>query len=132
MTLAPLLRADPIVQIHAIAAMLALGIAVLMFTLPRGTPLHKRMGRVWVASMAVTALSSFGIWGFRLIGPFSPIHLLSAYVLYGLVGAVRAARQGRIAEHQAIMKSIVFWGLIVAGAFTFIPGRIMFSVVGDG
>lgn len=132
MTLSPLLRADPIIQIHASAAMLALGLAVLMFALPRGTPLHKRMGRIWVVAMAVTALSSFGIWGFRLLGPFSPIHLLSVYVLYGLFGAVRAARLGRIAEHQAIMKSIAFWGLIVAGAFTFIPGRIMFSVVAGG
>jgi uncharacterized membrane protein len=46
MTLSPLLRADPIIQIHASAAMLALGLAVLMFALPRGTPLHKTMGRI--------------------------------------------------------------------------------------
>ena len=45
---------------------------------------------------------------------------------------VRAARKHNVKAHQKGMKSLVFGALIVAGAFTVLPGRIMFEVLGFG
>ena len=129
MSLTPLLNASFAIQLHAFLALLALGLTLSIFVLPRGTPNHKLLGRIWVLAMAVVAISSFWISTLRLIGPFSPIHLLSVFTLWQLWVAVRAARQGRIAQHQRAMKSLVFWALLLAGSFTLLPGRIMFAVL---
>ncbi|MFV4725690.1 hypothetical protein ACNJUL_21340, partial [Mycobacterium tuberculosis] len=52
-------------------------------------------------------------------GSFSPIHLLSLYVLIALPRLVLAARRGQIARHRATVRGIVSGGLLIAGAFTF-------------
>ena len=137
MTLAPLLTAAPAVQIHAIAAFGAIALTLLIFTRPRGTRTHRWLGRAWVAVMASVALSSLlitygpGFEGLRL-GGFSIIHLLSLYVLAGLVLAVRAARRGDIGAHRKQMTGMVWGSLVVAGAFTLLPGRIMHAVLIGG
>lgn len=128
MTLTPFTNAPLIIQIHMMLAIGAVILTIAIFTLPKGRKNHRFMGRLWVAMMAIVALSSFGITELRLIGPFSPIHLLSLYVLWSLVYAVRAARAGRISAHKKAMQTMAFTALFVAGAFTFLPGRIMHSM----
>ncbi|MGC1496781.1 MAG: DUF2306 domain-containing protein [Sulfitobacter sp.] len=128
MTLAPLLDASLVIQLHALFAMMALGVVIAIFSIRRGSKAHKVLGWVWVIAMTVTALSSFWINEIQLLGPFSPIHLLSVLTLYSLVMNVRAARARNIRAHQRGMKSLVFGALILAGAFTFLPGRIMHQV----
>ena len=132
MTLQPLRDADPVVQIHTAMALAAILLTLAIFTARRGTVLHKSLGRIWVAAMALVALSSFWITELRMLGPFGPIHLLSVYVLIQLFIAVQAARRGDIAKHQSAMKGMVFGGLILAGAFTFFPGRTMYQIVLGG
>ncbi len=128
MTLDPILNATPTIQLHTAMALLAMALTVGIFTLPRGTRLHKILGRVWATAMAVVALSSFWIFELQLVGKYSPIHLLSIYTLVNLYVAVRAARAGNITLHQRSMKGLVFGALVVAGAFTFLPGRTMYQV----
>lgn len=128
MTLAPLADAPPMIQIHTALALMALVLTGAIFILRKGTTDHRLLGRLWVLMMGIVALSSFWIHTLNWIGPFSPIHLLSLYVLYGLVRGVLDARAGRIADHRARMKGMVYGGLFVAGAFTLLPGRIMYSI----
>jgi uncharacterized membrane protein len=128
MILTPFTDASPIVQVHVLLALCAALLTLAIFSLPKGSTHHRVMGRLWVAAMASIAISSFWIHGMRLIGPFSPIHLLSVFVLWNLVGAVRAARAGRIAQHKRTMQSMAFGALLVAGAFTFLPGRVMHQI----
>lgn len=129
MTLAPLLSASPVIQGHAFAALGALALSGHQFLARPGTPVHRVVGMVWVALMAVTALSSFWIHDLRMLGPFSVIHLLSVFVLTQLVRGVLAARAGRIEEHRRTMRGLFLYGLVVAGLFTLLPGRIMHAVV---
>jgi hypothetical protein len=75
--------------------------------------------------MAVTALSSFWISEDPVIGRFSVIHILSVLTLYGLVSALRAIRAGDVARHGATMRALYAQALMLAGAFTFFPGRRM-------
>src|SRR5438552_18535232 len=93
MSLAPLLDAAPEIPIHAFAAMAAFALGVVQLAAPKGTLPHRTLGWIWVALMAVVAISSLWIHEIRLVGPFSPIHLLSIWVPAMLVVAVVAARR---------------------------------------
>lgn len=129
MTLAPLLAASPAIQLHAFAAMAAFVLALVQFSAPKGTLPHRTLGWIWVALMTIVGMSAFFIHEIRLWGPWSPIHLLAIYSLAGLIFAVRAARRHNVSGHKKHMIGIFVGGLLVAGAFTFLPGRIMNSVV---
>lgn len=128
MTLTPLLDTSATIQVHAFAATTAFGLGLAQLALPKGTIPHRAMGWIWVLLMLVVALSSFLIHQIRLWGPFSPIHLLSIVTLVTLPLAVMHARRGHVAGHRWAMLSLFVGGLVVAGAFTFLPGRIMHAV----
>jgi uncharacterized membrane protein len=62
-------------------------------------------------------------------GSWSPIHLLSIYVLIMVPIAVLAARRHVVERHRRHMLGLFLGALVIAGAFTFWPGRIMHAVV---
>lgn len=128
MTLQPLLQASAAIQIHALAALLAFALGVVQLAGAKGTARHRVIGWGWVAAMAVTAASGFFIQEI-LPGSFSPIHLLSVLVLVCLPVAILAARRGNVRVHGRTMLGMVIGGLIVAGLFTLLPGRIMHALV---
>ncbi|MGJ4956637.1 DUF2306 domain-containing protein [Bradyrhizobium sp. HKCCYLRH2015] len=129
MSFAPLLAAEPAVLLHAVAAMTAFALGLLQFAAPKGTLPHRTLGWIWVALMAAVAASSFWIHTIRLVGPFSPIHLLSIYTLAVLPLAVWAAHRHRVAAHRRAMITLFSGALVIAGLFTLMPGRIMHKVV---
>ena len=128
MSLAPLLNAAPVIQIHAFSAMAAFALGIVQLVAPKGTLPHRTIGWIWVVLMAVIAISSFWIHEIRLIGPFSPIHGLSIFTLVMLPLAVLHARRHNVDRHRRAMIGIFTGALVVAGAFTFLPGRIMYAV----
>jgi uncharacterized membrane protein len=129
MTLAPLLSAAPVIQLHAFAAMGAFALGVVQLTAPKGTLPHRTIGWIWVVLMGVVAATAFFIHGIRMWGPFSPIHLLAILTLVSLPAAVFAARRHRVGAHRQAMIMLFAGALLIAGAFTFLPGRIMHDVV---
>ena len=129
MSLAPLLEAAPAIPVHAFAAMAALGLGIIQFAAPKGTLPHRTVGWIWVVLMAVVAASSFWIHQIRLVGPWSPIHLLSIMVLVMLPIAVIRAHRHDVRRHSRMMIGIFSGGLVIAGLFTLLPGRIMHAVV---
>ncbi|UFZ05871.1 DUF2306 domain-containing protein [Bradyrhizobium ontarionense] len=129
MSFAPLLAAEPAVLLHALAAMTAFALGLVQFAAPKGTWPHRTIGWIWVALMAAVAVSSFWIHTIRLVGPWSPIHLLSIYTLGVLPLAVWAAHRHRVAAHRRAMITLFSGALVIAGLFTLLPGRIMHKVV---
>ena len=129
MSLGPLLSAPPPIPWHAFAALAALAIGGAQLALPKGTTRHRVMGYAWAALMLGIAISSFWIQQIRLIGPFSPIHILSILVLVTVPLAVWHAHRHRVAKHRKVMISLYVFALIGAGVFTLLPGRIMHAVV---
>ena len=129
MSLAPLLNAVPQISIHAFAAMAAFVLGIVQFAAPKGTLPHRTVGWIWVALMATVAVSSFWIHQIRLIGPWSPIHLLSIFVLVTLPLSVWRAHRHDVADHRRIMIMLFTGALVIAGLFTLLPGRIMHAVV---
>jgi uncharacterized membrane protein len=129
MSLAPLLDAAPAIPLHAFAAMTAFVFGVVQLAAPKGTLPHRTLGWIWVGVMMLVAVSSFWIHQIRLIGPWSPIHLLSIFTLVTLPLGVWMAHRHRVADHRRIMILIFSGALVIAGAFTLVPGRIMHAVL---
>ncbi len=123
MTLEPILAASDAIKLHAAVAVLALGVGGAVLFMRKGTSAHRAVGWAWIVLMGVTALSSFAI---REVIPgwFSPIHILSIVTLVTLPLAVWRRRNGDIAGHARAMQG-AFYGLLGAGAFTMLPGRII-------
>lgn len=127
MTLAPLLASPATVVIHTILATAALVLGAAVLFLRKGTPLHRRLGTVWAGAMMIVAGVSLGIANIDP-GHFSAIHLLSALTLVNIPCAIWMRRRGAVHAHAIAMTSN-YVGLLAAGAFTLVPGRIMHAVL---
>jgi uncharacterized membrane protein len=130
LSLAPLFDALPPIPLHALAAIAAFVLGTVQLAAPKGTLSHRTLGWIWVSLMVTVAISSFWIHGhsFRLWRNWSPIHILSIMTpLLLLMGVVRAWRHD-VRAHAITMTSIFIGALVIAGLFTFVPGRIMHTV----
>lgn len=119
--------ASPAVKIHIFAALSALLIGTVQMIGRKGGRLHRILGWTWVILMGTVAFGSFFIRGINPHG-FSLIHLLSGWTLAVLPLGVVFARRGQIRRHRRTMAGVYIGGLIIAGAFTFAPGRLMWQV----
>ena len=72
----------------------------------RATRNHRTLGYIWVGLMAIVAFSGFFIHVLKLVGPFSPIHLLSVLTLASLWYAIGAVRRGDIKRHRQTMVTL--------------------------
>jgi uncharacterized membrane protein len=128
-SLEPLLQSPAVIQTHAFAAMGAFLLGSIQLLAPKGTLPHRLVGWTWAGRMLAVAVSAFFIHEIRLWGPWSPIHLIALYTLVMLpVGVLRAHRHDA-AAHRRTMLGLFIGGLVIAGIFTFMPGRIMYHVV---
>lgn len=94
----------------------------------KGTPIHKLLGKVFMLLMLTTAATTLFMSaevGPRLFDHFGFIHLLSLLVLYSIPAALFAIRAGNIAAHRSHMMGVYVGGILIAGAFTFLPGRLL-------
>jgi uncharacterized membrane protein len=128
MGLTPLLQASPAIQVHAFAAMTAFTLGVIQLGAAKATLPHRTLGWIWVALMLIVSITAFFIHQLRLWGPWSPIHLLAIFTLVMLPVGVLAAHRHAVERHRRTMIGIFVGALVIAGLFTFVPGRIMHAV----
>lgn len=114
-----------IIQIHAIVAVLAFLLGTFVFLRRKGDAVHRLAGRGFAVLVVATAGTSLFIHQIQLIGRWSPIHVLSLFVFLWLFQAITAVRRGDISRHAETMQSIYVYGFIIAGAFTFLPDRLL-------
>jgi len=123
-TLAPLLAAPAVIQLHAFAALVAFALGAVQLAAPKGTIPHRLFGWLWGSLMLAVVLSSFFIHTIRLWGrepdpPLVAVHL-------GHVAARRPARAShQVERHRRAMTGLFVGALVIAGIFTLLPGRIM-------
>ena len=132
MDLAPLTNASLPIQLHAYAALGAFVLGAVQLAGVKGTTGHRALGYTWAALMLVVAISSFWVHEIRLWGPWSPIHLLSIFTLVMLPLGVWYARRHSVRGHRSTMIGLYVGALVIAGIFTFVPGRIMHKVLFGG
>ena len=121
----PLFETTFVVHIHVVSATGAFVLGAFILWRRKGTKLHKALGKVWIVLMLVVATSALFIHELRLIGPFSPIHIFSIMVYVGVAQGLYYIRRGNVVAHQASMQGLYLGALILAGAFTFLPTRLM-------
>lgn len=102
---------SPAMGVHLAATLAALPLGAVMLARTKGDGPHRLAGRVWVALMAVAAVSSFWLPAF---GKLSWIHALSVVILVSLTGAILGIRTGNVRMHQRFMAGAM---LGLAGAF---------------
>ena len=116
----------PLVWAHLATILPALALTPVMLLRPRGDPLHRLLGKIWVAAMVLTAAISFGVRESHH-GGLGLIHLISAYVIVIAPLIWWTARNRRIARHRTQVRGMVTGALLIAGFFTFPFGRMLGS-----
>jgi uncharacterized membrane protein len=125
-----MVQAPPlVVYVHFIAALAAMAIGAVQLVRPKGTAGHRVIGWSWATLMMVVVLSSLWIPAFLA---FTWIHLFTLFVMVTLPLALYRAHRGEIAGHAKGMRGIYIGGLIVAGAFAFMPGRVLGNLLWKG
>ncbi len=125
--LTPLLESPLVLQAHVAGALLTFAIGSLLLAGVKGRAMHRTLGYIWIVSMAVTAISSFFLHTINP-GSFSFIHALSAWTMITLPMGLAAARRRKIAEHRKFMTGMFMGGILIAGLFSFLPGRLMWHL----
>ena len=130
MNFAALSAAAPVVLAHAACAAVSLASGTVVLMLPKGTPWHRLLGRVFFFAMMLTALSSFAL-PFLPHGRLGSIHLLSALTLTTLPTGILHRRRGNLAAHAKVM-IMNYLGLLIAFGFALAPPRLAGGVVFGG
>jgi len=122
---------DQLLQLHlwTVAPCFFLGAAVLL--MKKGTPTHRLLGKIYLFLMFFTAIVTLFMpahVGPQFLGHFGWIHSFSFLTLYSVPTAIIAIRKGQVKKHQRKMILLYFGALIIAGSFTFMPGRYLHEV----
>lgn len=109
------------VMIHLGSVVPALPLGAYVLLRRKGDRVHKLLGKIWVVLMLVAGVGSFWIGS-----GLSFIHLFSVLVLVSVPISIFAIRRGDVVGHRRAMEGM-YIGLVIAGAFAFIPGRLLGS-----
>jgi uncharacterized membrane protein len=118
-----------VVYVHLSAALAALVLGTIQLARLKGTPSHRAMGWTWVALMLTVAVSSLWIPAFL---HFTWIHVFTAVTLVSIPIALWRIRHGNVRGHASTMKWTYLGGLVIAGAFTLVPGRLLGNLLWKG
>jgi len=116
------------VKIHMATVIPAFFIgAWLIFFSTKGARFHRAFGVLYLVLMTVTAIDALFV---QVIDPghWSLIHIFVLVTLFGIATTVLSLRRGNIAAHKRSMVGVYIGGLLIAGAFTFLPGRLMYQM----
>ncbi len=78
----------PLGWVHLVATLAALAAGILVLLRPKGTPLHKRLGRVYALTLLITSVTALGIYRRGVF--FFPHWLAIAAVIVTTVGIFAA------------------------------------------
>ena len=128
MNFQPLLGSDHTIAIQAFAATLAISLSGAHFVLPKGTSVHRCLGYVWVTVIASNAITGLFIPETQIIRCFHLYPSSNAPRFCHFGQADRAAKNGLVSRHRAAMMMLNIFGLLLAGAFTFSMGWVIYAV----
>jgi len=94
----------------------------------KGTPFHRTAGKIYMSLMAITAIIVLFMparVGPTLFNHFGYLHLFSALTLESIPSALIAIKKGNVKKHKRGMILLYVGAILIAGAFTFVPGRFL-------
>jgi len=117
-----------IVYLHLATVLPAFVIGTYLMFSRKGSPIHRLLGKIYMSLMFFTAIVSLFIPAFvgpTIFGHFGLIHLLSILTLFVVPSAYLAAKRHNVKRHRNAMIALYAGGLLLAGFFAFMPGRLM-------
>jgi uncharacterized membrane protein len=114
---------SPVMWAHLLTVLPALLIGTVVMVQRKGTAAHIVLGRTYMLLMLTTAIVSFWVRGLNG-DALSPIHALSAWSIVSVVAGWWAIRTGKRRMHAGFMIGL-YAGVLIAGAFTLLPGRAL-------
>ena len=107
-------------------------IGSLLLLIKKGTFIHINAGRVYMVLMLITAIITLFMpahVGPTILDHFGWIHSFSFLTLYTVPTAYLAIKKGDVKTHKRKMILLYFGAIIIAGGFTFVPGRYLHSLL---
>ncbi len=117
--------------IHLYTVFPAFLLGTISLLLKKGTRFHKTIGRIYMVLMLFTAVVTLFMRahvGPTLFNHFGWIHLFSFLTIWTVPTAYLAIKRGDVKSHKRKMLLLYFGAIIIAGGFTFFPGRYLHSV----
>ena len=121
-----------LLAIHLTTVLIACPIGAWLLLNTKGTTAHRWLGRPYMALMTITAIASLMMPAFvgpKLFNHFGFIHLFSLLVLWTVPTSILAIKRGDVRAHRSGMIGMYCGAILVAGAFAFMPGRLMHNVL---
>lgn len=119
-----------LVYLHLATVIPAFFIGTWLLFSHKGSRAHRNLGKGYLCLMLVTAMITLLMpaeVGPSFLGHFGFIHLFSVSVFYTVPAAFLAAKAGNVAKHRGNMIGLYVGGLLIAGGFAFMPGRVLHS-----
>ena len=123
-----------VIYAHIALALVTVPVGAIIFLTKKGTAQHKLVGRVWVVILLIVSLSAILIQEINPEG-YSLIHLLIPWTIASLVYSIWSIKRFKKTHkrkyrqaHMYSMIGVYVGALLVAGAFTLLPGRFLYGV----
>jgi uncharacterized membrane protein len=116
---------------HLVTVIPCIFIGAVLLIIEKGTKTHKTWGKAYMILMLTTACITLFMpakVGPQILGHFGWIHSFSLLTLYTVPTAYTAIRRGDVKAHNRKMVLLYFGAIIIAGGFTFVPGRFLYEV----
>jgi len=124
-----------ILSLHALPGLLAVILGSIVLLSKKGTKTHKRRGYIWLGLMLLISLTAIFIQEINP-GSYSLIHLLIPWTIFSIIFGIYAIQKFKVTKnkvwrnlHQWTMVGLFFGALVIAGAFTLMPGRMLNEII---
>lgn len=117
-----------LVYVHLATIVPAFLIGTALLAMKKGRKPHRLLGKIYMSLMLVTATVTLLMKaevGPTVFGHFGFIHLFSFWVLYCVPAAFIAISKGNIRRHRGLMVGLYVGGILIAGSFALMPGRLL-------
>ena len=117
-----------LIYLHLGTVIPAFLIGSYLMVVHKGTPLHKKLGKLYMLLMLSTALIVLfisAVVGPTLLNHFGFIHLFILLVIYSVITAYRAIKVGNVTRHKSTMIGLYVGGLLITGSLALMPGRML-------
>jgi uncharacterized membrane protein len=123
-----------ILSMHALPGGIALLLGAYVLLTKKGTSTHKRNGYIWLGLMLLLSITAIFIQEINP-GSYSFIHLLIPWTVFSMICAIFSIKRFKKTRekkwkrmHAAWMLGLFFGALVIAGAFTLMPGRMLHTL----
>ena len=122
---------DLLMYFHLLTIVPCVFIGAYLLIVKKGNKIHRVLGRVYMLLMLITSILTLFMQahvGPRLFNHFGFLHLFSVLTIYTVPTAYIAIKKGEVNKHKWKMILLYFGAIVIAGAFTFVPGRYLYEV----